>query len=81
MTNSTRERLATYAHSAWSGWMKYMFSKSDQNADGSVTIPKELVARWTRQMYTPYSELPEDEKNSDRDEADKIQSTILGSSY
>jgi hypothetical protein len=66
------EPLADYAHSAWSGWMRYMFDKSTRNADGSVTIPPELVTRWGRQMNTPYADLPEGEKESDRKEAQKI---------
>lgn len=68
----TRERLAEYAHDAWSGWMEYLFSKSEQNEDGTVTIPKWAVERWTRQATTKYSGLPEGEKASDRDEADKM---------
>jgi len=71
-----RELLAAYAHTAWAGWMKYMFSKSQLNLDGSVRIPAELVQRWTRQMNTPYEELPESEKLSDRDEADKIMKVV-----
>jgi len=68
----TKELLAAYSHEAWSGWMKYLFKKSHQNGDGTVIIPKDLVDRWTRQMYTPYHALPEKEKMSDREEADKI---------
>jgi len=30
------------------------------------------VARWTRQMKTAYINLPEDEKDSDRIEADRM---------
>lgn len=67
-----REGLADYAHKAWSGWMKYMFSKCTKNEDGSMTIPKDSVDRWTRQMDTKYADLPEKEKESDRDEADKM---------
>lgn len=65
-----RELLASYAHNAWSGWMQYMFSRSTVNQDGSITIPAPLVERWTRQMTTSYEKLPEDEKLSDRAEAD-----------
>jgi len=67
-----REKLAEYAHEAWSGWMRYLFEKSERNSDGTVTIPAWAVARWTRQMNTPYADLPENEKESDREEADKI---------
>ena len=68
----TKELLAEYAHKAWSGWMAYMFEKSIEMPDGTVIIPKWAVARWKRQMLTAYCELPENEKDSDRKEADKI---------
>ena len=67
-----REALAEYAHDAWSGWMKYMLDQGIFNADGTWTMPKESVDRWQRQMITSYSNLPEREKESDREEADKI---------
>jgi len=73
-----REKLASYAHSAWAGWMKYMFSKSKKEKDGTVVIPKDLVDRWTRQMNTPYGGLPESEKKSDRKEADKMLEIMKG---
>lgn len=66
------EEHADFAHSAWSGWMKYLFSKSTSNKDGSETIPKDLVDRWKRQLKTDYKDLTEDEKESDRDEAKKV---------
>lgn len=63
------EILANYAHKAWSGWMNYMFGKSVKNKDGTITIPKWAVERWSRQANTKYVDLPESEKESDRDEA------------
>ena len=72
ITENVRKKLADYAHMTWSGWMQYMFSKSAKNSDGSITIPASLVERWTRQMNTPYAELPENEKESDRLEADRM---------
>lgn len=77
-----RETLAEYAHDAWSSWMKYMESKilpgcyhdGDQLVGGWVPI--ELRDRWERQMNTPYADLPEEEKESDRAEADKILSVL-----
>ncbi|NOY58937.1 MAG: hypothetical protein GXO75_08395 [Calditrichaeota bacterium] len=70
--NDLVETLADYAHRAWSGWMKYLFSKSKKNSDGTVTIPKWAVKRWERQMNTLYSDLTEKEKDSDRAEANEI---------
>ncbi len=67
-----REALAAYAHEAWSGWMNYLFEKSARNPDGTVTIPAWAVERWTRQASTAYTDLPEQEKESDRAEADRM---------
>jgi len=67
-----REKLADLSHEIWSHWMKYLFSVSRQNSDGSVTIPDEKVSRWTHQSITDYADLTEKEKDSDRDQADKI---------
>ncbi len=66
-----REKLAAYAHHAWAGWMEYMFEQCYQMGEETV-IPKAFAQRWMRQMTTSYAELPESEKGSDRDEADKM---------
>ncbi len=66
------EQLANLAHQQWSGWMEYLFSKCTQNIDGSATIPKWAVERWRRQAETKYIDLPEEEKESDREEAKKV---------
>ncbi len=72
-TADTVERLAAFCHDEqWSGWMDYLWSKAVENPDGSVTIPSWAVERWRRQGTTPYGELTEDEKESDRVEARKI---------
>ena len=73
---TVREKLADYAHKAWAGWMEYLFSKSVLNKDGSVTIPKSLVDRWTRQVNTDYTELSQAEQKSDLAEADKMLKII-----
>ena len=67
-----KEPLAEYAHDAWAGWMKYLFSKSIINDDGTCTIPKWAVDRWQRQIITHYLDLPGSEKESDRKEAETI---------
>ena len=67
------EALAAYAHEAWSGWMRYMFSKGMLwNLNGQFLLPAAETARWQRQMNTQYADLPESEKASDRDEAKKM---------
>lgn len=77
MPKVANEELAAYAHEAWAGWMRYLFSKCLKESDG-VKIPQALVDRWTRQMQTPYAELPENEKESDRVEALKMQAIFIG---
>lgn len=84
-----REKLAEYAHEAWLGWMKHLFSKGVFLNEGN-TMPKEgdhptmwmmpfwAIERWTRQMNTAYADLPEDEKESDRREADRMLAIMRG---
>ena len=66
------EQLADKEHASWGRWMVYLFETCQQNPDGSVTIPAALVERWDRQANTPYAELSEREKESDRDEVRHI---------
>ncbi len=71
-----REQLAAVQHAIWSHWMKYMFSCGAFNADGSWTMPADKAERWSRQMETDYSGLTEKERISDRDQADKVLTTL-----
>lgn len=72
-----REALAAYSHDiAWSGWMDYMLSVGVFNPDGTWTMPKEYVERWTRQKDTPYRDLPKGENASDLEQADIIMTII-----
>ena len=67
-----RERIATYLHDLWCRWITELFVQSQSNDDGSVTLPVELVTKWSWQASTEYDGLTEDEKNSLRVEADEI---------
>ena len=74
--NNLIEKLADYEHDRWSRWQKYLFSKCTINQDGSLTIPKNFVDRWTIQMNTNYNNLSIEEKQSDRKEAYMILDII-----
>lgn len=76
-----REGFAEYAHEAWAGWMKWMFEEggfstiqADDNGKTVTfwTMKPEKYERWQRQMNTPYADLPDGEKESDRLEADRM---------
>ena len=56
--------------------MKYLFSVSKKNEDGSITIPKDKVKRWERQLKTDYEDLSNKEKESDRKEVRKFMKVI-----
>jgi predicted RNase H-like nuclease (RuvC/YqgF family) len=63
--------------------MEYLFSKCfaevgqfDKDT-GNLIIPEWAVNRWRRQMRTPYAELPENDKESDRKEADRFLAILF----
>lgn len=61
------ERMAGEVHQVWASWMDYMFSKGLVLRDKGFKINPTEHRRWRRQASTPYDQLPEDEKQSDRD--------------
>ena len=60
------EKLSDLEHDQWSHWTKYMLDN----------LTDENIARWRRQIDTPYSELSEKEKESDREWARKVIDVI-----
>lgn len=62
------ESLAAIEHERWSDWQRYLHSKCSVNSDGTLTIPEWAVTHWTRQINTPYADLTEQEKESDREQ-------------
>lgn len=73
------EKGADLEHERWSKWQKWMHSKLVEAdvMDGHLThrkvgtrrfLPEPLFERWERQIATPYSELSEQEKESDREQ-------------
>lgn len=62
------EALAALSHEQWAGWARWMIDQWSPEA----------VARWERQVATPYAELSEREKESDRVEARRILDLLAG---
>ncbi len=72
-----REQLAALAHEQWSGWMEHVFRKTEHPFGTPLhVIPKWAEENWQRQMRTPYAELSEKEKDSDRREADRVLALV-----
>jgi hypothetical protein len=63
--------LAAIEHERWSHWQRFVHSNAVRQADGSLIIPPELVAKWNRQIATPYAALSEAEKESDKEQVRK----------
>lgn len=70
------EELAALEHDRWAHWQRYLHSKCEMHEDGSLSIPAELVQRWTEQAETSYADLNEEEKNSDREQVRRYLLTI-----
>jgi len=69
--------LASNEHERWAHWQQYMHDQCTPNEDGSLIIPAELVARWTEQIRTPYAELSETERESDREQVRRYLPLIV----
>jgi hypothetical protein len=71
------EAVAAWDHSAWAGWMRYLFSKAQTRGNGDyLCIPRTWWTRWLRQVNTSYADLSEREKDSDRKEARALLAVI-----
>mgnify|MGYP006875536509 FL=1 len=76
------EIMADVEHDRWAKWHRYFISKCSvkQHEVGGMddrfvylALPKDLSERWTRQCDTKYSDLSDEEKESDRRE---VQNTL-----
>ena len=80
------EKLAEIEHQRWSYWQKYIMKESfkitgvftDDNNKKMIQleIPKEYWDNWERQIKTSYSELSEEEKDSDREQVGRYWDLI-----
>ena len=70
--NKLREALAEVSHEIWAHWMRYLFSVCDMDDQQNMVIPLYNAMRWDKQIVADYADLTEREKDSDREQADKI---------
>lgn len=64
------EKWADLEHDRWSKWQAYMHSKLQRRIEDEdfMRLPIFNYSHWERQIKTPYSELSEKEKESDREQ-------------
>lgn len=71
------ERLAAIEHERWAHWQKYVHDHCHRREDGALVIPADLAARWEAQIETPYAELSDEEKDSDREQVQRYLPVIV----
>lgn len=64
-----RENLAAIEHERWSDWQKWCHKVLRENCP-SPDLEK-ILERWDKQIATPYQDLSEQEKQSDREQVDR----------
>ncbi|QOT19786.1 hypothetical protein [Paenarthrobacter sp. YJN-5] len=76
-TSEALEITAAVEHARWAHWQKYLHEQCSALEDGSLVIPSHLVRRWEQQIATPYADLSDQEKNSDRDQAQEYLAALI----
>jgi len=71
-----RELIAEIVHEQWASWMKYQLSRAVENGGARTCVLITDARRWMRQANTPYEDLSEAEKESDREWADKYLAVL-----
>lgn len=65
------EELAAIEHQRWAHWQRHVHDQCERLPDGRLVIPAHLVGRWEKQIETPYDQLSDSEKESDREQVQK----------
>lgn len=76
-SSETMELLAATEHERWARWQRHLHDQCERRADGALVIPPHLVTRWESQIETPYRQLSEREKESDREQVKAYLPTII----
>ena len=71
------EQLAAIEHERWAHWQRYVHDQCERQDDGSLVIPAELATRWQAQIETPYAQLSEREKDSDREQVRRYLPVVI----
>ena len=78
MSDEKREALAALEHEQWAHWTRYMIKTLEPMLSPNLRWHPDVrgnseaaLERWLRQINTPYADLTEKEKDSDRWWADK----------
>jgi len=64
----TRRSTGLDYSSRWAHWQQYVHEQCSRADDGSLVISAELAKRWATQIATPYADLSDAEKESDREQ-------------
>ena len=79
MGDDKREALADLEHQQWAHWTRYMLKTLEPLLSPNLRWNPDVrgnaeaaLERWLRQINTPYADLTEKEKDSDREWADKV---------
>lgn len=71
------EKLAAVEHERWAHWQRYVHNHCERRPDGSLVIPPDLARQWSAQIETPYSDLSDAEKDSDREQVRRYLPVII----
>lgn len=71
------DQLAAIEHRRWAHWQRYVHEQCERRADWSLVIPAALVERWETQIEMSYTDLTEQEKDSDREQVRKYLPTVI----
>ena len=64
------EKLAKLEHDQWMLWAKDILKSED--------ITKERSDRWKKESFKPYKDLTEEQKDMDREWAEKVYNIVKG---
>ncbi|KKN66522.1 hypothetical protein LCGC14_0470560 [marine sediment metagenome] len=71
------EKLAAVQHDIWASWQRWVHeNKMTEDSFGDLTVQRVEYKRWQRQIKTPYDDLTESEKDSDREQVRKFWDLI-----